>query len=91
MKPLQIEFDGTGEVRGMHFKQIKSSNKAYIYEIYDESTSNHYEVFLHRENTRFGTISYPKSNNFGIWAWSCSTLKRALQKFDEISIQYKKQ
>jgi len=84
MKPLQIEFDGIGEVRGMHFKQIKASKKGYIYEVSDGSTSNHYEVFLRRENTRFGTITYPKSNNFGIWAWACPTLERALQKFEEL-------
>jgi hypothetical protein len=84
MKPLPLEFDGHGEVRGMHFKQIKASNKGYIYEIYDESTSTHFEVFLHRENSRFGVISYPKSNNFGIWAFACANLEKALQKFDEL-------
>jgi hypothetical protein len=84
MKPLPLEFDGTGEVKGMHFKQIKSSNKAYIYEVSDESTSNRYEVFRHKENTRFGVISYPKSNNFGITAFTYKNLERALQKFDEL-------
>lgn len=33
MKKLEKEFIGIGEVKGFTFKQIKESEKAYLYEV----------------------------------------------------------
>lgn len=88
MKELQTEFDGTGEMKGFHFKQIEKSDYAYVYEVsFDEDY--HWEVFERKENTRFGCISYPKSSCFGIWAWCYTNKSKCIARFNEINDTYK--
>lgn len=86
MKQLEETFIGKGEVKGFSFTQIKKSNLAYLY-IVDTGFGTHYEVFKHKENTQFNCISYPKSNSFGIWAWSYLSLDKATDKFELLSIE----
>jgi len=86
MKELSKYFKGRGEVKGYIFKQIVRSHKAYIYEISSEDSSRkHYEVFKKVENRRYNCISYPTSKAFGIWAWTCMSLERAVVKFNELN------
>ena len=94
-KELQISFIGVGEVRGFQFTQIQSSPRAYLYEVKvpDKETgliiSTHYEVFLRKRNVQarlnIDSISYPKSNSFGAWAFTYSNKDLAIGKFKELS------
>lgn len=85
MKELQKEFVGTGEVKGDKFSQVKQSEFAYIYRRIFNDGGECYEVFRRRENKQFNTVSYPKSKSFGIWAWCCSSLEMAENKFNSIN------
>jgi hypothetical protein len=84
MKPLPIQFDGRGSVRGYIFTQELITDKAYLYKV-ERNGSIHWEVFKKRENTRFGNISYPSDEAFGKWAWTYSSFERAKIKFDELN------
>jgi hypothetical protein len=86
MKQLQENFIGRGEVKGFIFTQIKKSDKAYIYEVNCDGFV-HYEVFKHKENNQFNCVSYPKSLSFGLWAWTKSTLEKAIELFDLLNIE----
>ena len=92
-KELEKTFVGVGEVAGFKFTQIYSCTAAYLYEV-DQCGVIHYELLKRRETplcidfvkrlyseTEFKEV-YPKSNDFGIWAWSCSTLRRALIRYN---------
>ncbi|MFD1314224.1 hypothetical protein [Namhaeicola litoreus] len=84
MKELPIHFIGQGEVRGYEFTQISKTDQAFIYEV-NSCSSKYYEVFKKRLNKRFGTVSYPTSRGFGIWAWTYMSLERAERKFNELN------
>jgi len=85
IKELKKEFLGIGEVRGYKFSQISQTSRAFIYEVsYGEC--KHFEVFKKRINSRFGCVSYPSSRGFGIWAWTYSTLNKAIEKFNQLNI-----
>lgn len=85
MKELEKNFMGRGETKGFAFTQLRRSNFAYIYEVTDTFGYKWYECFKRKENTRFNTISYPRQNAWGIWAWTETTLQEAEEKFDEIN------
>jgi len=81
MEELREQFEGIGEVRGYTFKQIERLPYAYIYEVMNDETGQiHYEVFKRKTVNKYDFVNnkplddmkvrYPKSNNFGIWAWS---------------------
>lgn len=84
MKQLEKSFIGKGQVRGFKFTQIKKNDKAYIYKVTDKSIK-HYEVFKHKENIRFGCVSYPSNKSFGIWAFTTPCLERANIIFNDLS------
>jgi len=98
MKELELGFEGCGEMIGTNFKQIKKSEKAFLYELTDNETgTKHFEVFerkiqLAGESTIRGKKVihiekelYPKSNSFGTWAWCLTSFETATAKFNEIS------
>jgi hypothetical protein len=96
MKELELEFIGTGEVKGDLFKQVNRSPKAYIYErtIPDVSKYKMYEVFkrkISKEST--GTLNgvevhfeerviYPSSKAFGVWAKAFTNYDKAMELFN---------
>jgi hypothetical protein len=85
MKELETLFEGRGEVHGFTFRQIERTKKAYLYEVtHPDIQKPHYEVFLRKINRRFGTISYPSGEAFGIWAWTYWTLTKARVKLAEL-------
>lgn len=84
MKELENRFIGRGQVKGFIFTLQNKSEKAYIYKV-DTGSSSHYEVFKHKVNLQFNCISYPSDKAFGIWAWSCSTLERANEIYDQLN------
>lgn len=89
MKQLETNFQGKGEVIGYMFQQMQSSPYAYIYKVIniEDDNNNHYEVFIHRENTQFNNVSYPKANSFGVWAWTFKRWSDAFNKYNELIIQ----
>jgi len=85
MKQLKTEFEGTGQVKGYNFSQIKATDNAFMYEVSSNNTI-HYEVFKRKENRRYDCISYPSDKSFGVWAWTCINLERAEEKFKYIDV-----
>ena len=91
IQELELQFDGTGEVKDFVFTQVYKSDKAYIYEV--NTGTKHYEVFKRKhspicldfDNRIYSTTefkeTYPKSKDFGIWAWTYKNLDNALEKF----------
>ena len=84
-KELPLTFEGRGEVKGFSFKQVKRSNTAHLYEVSDTFGNKWYEVFIRKENARFGNIAYPKQKAFGVSAWSARTIEKAIKRFDELT------
>lgn len=99
VKELPIDFIGTGEVKGFHFHQMKKTKKGYIYEVMSDGVINPwYEVFQRKESwgvmfdeeknklcadkTR-KIVSYPRSGQFGLTAWSCANMEHAERVFNE--------
>jgi len=85
-RELPIEFIGVGEVAGYYFKQVFTDGKWYIYLVNINSKPSHYETLQRREiiatNTKYAKenyVAYPRSNAFGVWAWTAKTLEHAKQ------------
>tara|TARA_R110000868_G_scaffold106690_2_gene292414 strand:+ start:1855 stop:2166 length:312 start_codon:yes stop_codon:yes gene_type:complete len=90
MKELESKFKGVGEVKGFKYNRIKTTETMYVYSVHT-GESTHFEVFerrtvplcidfekrIYSETERKET--YPKSNAFGVWAWTASTMKRAIE------------
>lgn len=85
IKELALNFIGRGQYKGFKFTQIHATGSAYVYSV-DVKGAIYYHVFKKRINTRFGVISYPSPNSFGIWA-SCyyRDYDKALCKYNEIN------
>lgn len=93
---LKEKFEGSGEVKGMHFERMLSNKIAYLYKIEDIGGFIHYEVFRRKtspicldfENRIYSETDYkekyPKSRDFGEWAWTYQTYDKALTKFYEL-------
>lgn len=84
MKELEKTFIGRGEVKGFKFEQLFANSRAFVYKV-DNHIQTYYEVFLRKQNTKFGTISYPRSKSFGLWAWWYSNLDKAMAKFNQLT------
>lgn len=91
IKELQKHFIGRGEVKGFVFTQLLKTDHAYLYQVECDFSSEgydrvgvHYEVFERRVNTRYGTVSYPKSTAFGIWAFTRKDFNVAVAKLSEL-------
>jgi hypothetical protein len=91
---LEKDFEGKGEVKGMKFHQLKETDGGFIYEI-DQEGNKHYEVFRKKlayvcidfekkiwSDTDFKT-KYPKSDDFGQWAWTAISLQKAEEILEE--------
>jgi hypothetical protein len=96
-KILENLFIGTGEVKNMRFLQLYASKKVYMYLVGYQPA--HYEVFERKnapmcidfENMIYSETEmkeyYPKSKDFGVWAWTFTNKDKALKKFKELSGQ----
>jgi hypothetical protein len=97
IKKLPENFEGKGEVKGFEFRQVKRSEKTLLYEVYS-ANFKHFEVFaikttpvcLDFENrvyseTDFKEI-YPKSKDFGSWAFTTRKLLRAVDLFESLNV-----
>lgn len=97
IKLLEKEFSGRGEVSGFEFCQIKQSVHSYVYKITDSDNKVHYEVFKRKNtplcldfekkvfsDTEFKEV-YPKSKDFGVWAWTFRSKFEALKRDIELN------
>ena len=96
IKELEDEFIGISEVSGFKFKKLASTDKGFLYEVMPDDTSRHYEVFERKltpvcidfNKREYSTtdfkVKYPKSNDFGIWAWTYSSYELALNKLNNL-------
>lgn len=82
MRLLEEKFTGRGEVKGFRFTRLKQNQQAFLYKV-ENSTTVWYEVFERKVNKQFDCESYPRSKSFGLWAWTTSSLERALDLFTE--------
>ena len=82
---LPQQFIGKGEVKDFVFTKIKESDKAFVYEVDSGCSKNHYEVFRKKAKTNSVRYCYPTSKAFGGWAWCPSSLKKALEIFEELN------
>ena len=89
---LDKSFIGGGDVKGFVFTQISSNEKGYVYEVDNLCGVKHYEVirritspicvdFYKREFSKTEEKEmYPKSNRFGLDAWTYREKIDALNK-----------
>ena len=73
-------FPGKGEVKEYYFTLVSKTDRGFCYEVSLNGVITHYETFHRKINKRFGNISYPGSNSFGIWAWTFHKREDALEK-----------
>lgn len=96
IKELDIEFIGTGSVKGFKFTQKASTDKGYIYEVDSGDEDIHYEVFERRtsaicinfENRIYSEEDfkeiYPQDKDFGVNAWVYIEYEEALDKLNSL-------
>ena len=94
---LEKEFIGTGEVSGVNFRQISSNEGAFLYSRCEDDGNVSYEVFARKltpmcidfDNRIYSEVDfkelYPKSKDFGVWAWSYMSLEKAEDKFQQLT------
>lgn len=95
IRKLENTFVGTGEVADFIFHKTDESQEAYLFTVRNGST-RHYEVFEKKivplcldfqakifSETDFKEI-YPKSNDFGKWAYTFKNLQQAINKFNSL-------
>jgi hypothetical protein len=87
---IENEFIGKGEVSGFTFTKEYESDGGYVYKV-NTGSGFHYEAFkkkevavcLDFENRVYSDTEtkevYPKSNDFGVWAWSLGSLELAVE------------
>lgn len=93
IQKLEKEFIGRGEVKGFQFKQLCETDKYYIYSVViPYSKTPYYEVFKKEisplcvdfQNRIYSDKDfvevYPKSNKFGVSAWTYYNYERAFDK-----------
>ncbi len=93
---LKKEFIGVGEVKGFIFTRIVKSKYAYIYKVHGDGGNIHFEVFerkispicLNFESRKYSKTEfkerYPKSKDFGIWAFTVMSYESAMIEFNHI-------
>jgi len=86
VEKLKDSFIGSGEVKGHKFTKVHQDDKNYIYRV-ETGNRKYFEVFKKRSRPKVidflnrvfseDTVveGYPKSNSFGINAWTCPTIE----------------
>lgn len=101
---LEKNIVGKGEMVGFRFERYAENDSGYIYRaIFTElDFISHYEVFLKKVSAlcidfekriyserEFKEI-YPKSENFGDWAWCINDVDKAMIKFNSLQLYNQK-
>jgi hypothetical protein len=91
-KSLPIQFNQNTDNLGTHtFKQLQRKGNVVIYERSKiDGSLFGFEVFIVKSHTFPGSDgqrteaseAYPRANAFGKTAWFCTTLDRAMARFD---------
>lgn len=88
---LDANITGKGEVKGFLFTRVYENEEGYIYNV-DTGESNHFEVFFRKEtpicldfenriySENESKEIYPKSKDFGIWAWTVRSIDEGVKK-----------
>lgn len=89
---MTIELKETFKRCGVTYEMILNDGKWYIYRCIDDNVNGtYYEVFKrniikHRTcidgkwaSTDDTEVRYPSDECFGVWAWCCNTLERAMK------------
>src|SRR5690606_5062146 len=92
-RELPLEFEGIGEVKGYLFRQVYFKKDWYVYQVSRENETSHFEVFKRQESlmsknpfAKENYISYPKSNAFGVWAWTANNVEHAIEIINKKTI-----
>ena len=97
-KDLPDNFIGVGEVKGFNFTKLHSNDNGYLYEVHPIEGKHHYEVFERKTSPicvdfekriyseTDSQVRYPKSQDFGVWAWCITNYQIALTKFFSLNI-----
>ena len=91
LQKLESQFTGKGEVKGFKFQQVYENKKGYAYKVHSQE-SEYFEAFLKKSTAlcinfekreysenEFKEI-YPKSKDFGVWAWTVGSLEDGVNK-----------
>lgn len=91
IEKLPAMFDGKGEVNGCIFSKVFESENGYVYQV-KNGLRIHYECFKKKlvpvcidfekriySETEFKEV-YPKSKDFGTWAWTKIEINSAIKK-----------
>ena len=94
LQKLELQFTGKGEVKGFNFQQVYKNEKGYVYKVHSQE-SEYFEAFLRKSTalcinfekreysqTEFKEI-YPKSKDFGVWAWTTGSLQDGINKLNK--------
>ena len=88
---LKNRIEGTGEVKGFVFTKEYENRKGYVYKVHTGNGS-HFETFYKKENPicldfenrEYSKTdkkeTYPRSKDFGIWAWSMNSLEKGVEQ-----------
>lgn len=90
-KKLEDRIEGKGEVKGFVFTKEFENENGYVYKV-DTGSSVHFEAFYRKEtpicidfeNRIYSETDkkemYPKSKDFGFWAWSVRSLEKGIKR-----------
>lgn len=88
---LENIIEGNGEVKGFIFTKKYENDRGYVYEV-RTGDRTHFEVFHKKEtpicidfeNRIYSETEkkevYPKSKDFGVWAWTVNNLEKAIER-----------
>jgi hypothetical protein len=98
---IEDTFVGESEVKGFTFKKVFENDIGYVYKV-NTGYSEHYEAFYKKEtpicidfkNRIYSETDtkevYPKSKNFGVWAWSVNSLEKGIEKLNLKTLNHEK-
>jgi hypothetical protein len=98
MKKIELkkEFEGSGDVKGFKFNRFLLTEHAIMYEVNTSEGKVHYEVFKRKftpvcidfEKRIYSADVlkeiYPKSKDFGVWAWCITDREKAVEKYNKL-------
>lgn len=95
MKELDTEIDGKGDLAGYRLLLVAKTDLGFVYKTTDEFGIVSYEVFERKEQKAQDIIMggekvhydakvvYPKTSDFGHWAWCFHKEEDALKRLSE--------
>ena len=88
---LEDRIEGRGEVKGTLFTKEFENDRGYVYKA-DSGGKPYFEAFYKKshpvcidfEQRIYSETEekevYPKAKDFGLWAWTCGSLEKAINK-----------